>query len=104
MNCKPGDIAIVVKAAAPGYLGRLLEVLYAAPSCPFVLPDGMPHAAPRSSDGWVVRSLCGPIKALCSNGTLCRMALYGVAADSCLRPLRDDPDAIDVEREMTCNI
>ena len=103
MNCKPGDIAIAVKSANPRFLGKLFEVLYATPSGSFILPDGMRHSPARNpAASWVVRSLCGPLPAPCSSGPD-RMAFYGSAPDSCLRPLRDDPDALEVESEGVCN-
>ena len=42
MNCKPGDIAVVIGASR--FAGRLVEVLYAAPQNDFYLPDGCCHS------------------------------------------------------------
>lgn len=90
MNCRPGDIAIVVKECR--WKGRLLEVLYERPPGNYVLPDG--HAArntdPPTMPGWVVR-LLEPIPARLLNGVT-RMALYADVADAYIKPLRGDPD------------
>lgn len=60
MNCKPGDLAIIIsesKDPSNGHMaGRLVEVLYIGPSQGFTLPDGRPHTACSSAE-WVCKSL-----------------------------------------------
>ena len=80
MNCKPGDLALVVIGPESG---KLLEVLYAAPPYIFRLPDGHLNEAGRPED-WVVRVLGSKIKVPRIPG---RFAEYGTARDSYLRPL-----------------
>lgn len=93
MNCKPGDIAHVI---VPGsWLGALVSVLHAAPAADFRLPDGHMH------DGcgpglWVIESLGRDFDAPTSNGG--RKARFGVCADSCLRPIRDQDGEDEILR------
>lgn len=58
MNCKPGDLAIIIgeDAKNPGLVGAIVEVLCPPPAGPFELPDGTPHKAVRRTDAlWVIR-------------------------------------------------
>lgn len=96
MNCKPGDLALVV--ADPygyGLYGRLVEVLYAAPSHRFQLPDGYWHIGNRGSNvRWVVHLLGSPARCpvgLRGSGNA-RWAMYGTMADWGLRPLPGIPE------------
>ena len=41
MNCRPGDLAVILGKGV--FAGRLVEVLYAAPQVEFQLPDGYSH-------------------------------------------------------------
>lgn len=95
MNCQPGDIAIVVKECR--WKGRLLEVLYARPFGNYTLPDGQPARVDSLEPGWVVRML-EPIPARL---TKTRMAIYGDATDSYLKPLRGLPDDVVVDESVT---
>ena len=97
MNCKPGDLAIVV-SSKPHYNGRIVEVLFAPPAQRFTLPDGYPAHGASTEPAWVLKFVGGPVNAPLASGNL-RKAWYGVGADRCLRPLRDDPDAVERERE-----
>jgi len=72
MNCKPGDLAVIVKTAPEGefLLGRVVHVLRL-----------------WSANEWEVvldRPITNPI-----NG---EYGLHGVAPDECLRPIRDPGD------------
>jgi hypothetical protein len=90
MNCRPGDLAIVV-SDKPQYNGRIVEVLHAPPAGEFRLPDG--HLAkqfdPRPS--WVLKFIGGAVTVPLVGGTT-RQTWYGVGADENLRPLRGLPD------------
>ena len=64
MNCKPGDLAVIVNTAAwnQKYLGRFVRIIKAGPTLPF-------------GPTWEVENLPG--------GLYCE--------DSALRPIRDQP-------------
>ena len=96
MNCKPGDLAIVVRDGP--YIGTLVAVLYAAPAHSFSLPDGHGHMA-CEADEWVVELLGRKLRAPCEHGS--RMTRYCSARDSSLRPLRGVPETERVEDEIT---
>ena len=66
MNCKPGDLALIMKAEVSSNQGVLVEVLRA---------DGPAR--------WWVRSLCGP--RLSTDGT---RKVEVVALDASLRPIK----------------
>lgn len=83
MSCKPGDIALVVKAGL--YLGWLVEVLYQAPNCRHTLPNGQIHA-PCPPSEWVVRSLGPAFTAQLNNGRTIKN-YYVSFADQWLRPI-----------------
>ena len=72
MNCKPGDLAVIVKTTPVGsfLLGRVVHVL-----------------PPYGDDEWVVR-LDKPI----INPTTGAIGNEGPAPDKCLRPIRDPGD------------
>ncbi|WP_217589774.1 hypothetical protein [Burkholderia sp. GbtcB21] len=38
MNCKPGDLAIVIASGFPSNIGRIVEVLRPCPSCELIDP------------------------------------------------------------------
>jgi hypothetical protein len=90
MNCKPGDLAIVVRHERGGSAikdchGMILEVLYLAPPEPFNLPDGQ-RSTRGSGTEWVVKA-ARPIPVRMPDGST-RMAQYGKAFDAFLRPIR----------------
>lgn len=93
MNCKPGDLAVIVgfNPLIPEITGRIVEVLSAAPAAgDFRLPDGRTNEA-AGPGFWIVK-FQNPVRArLDSGGT--RLALYGACPDRRLRPLRGDPGA-----------
>lgn len=99
MNCKPGDLAIIVSSKSQ-YNGRIVEVLFAPPAAAFDLPDGYPACADSGTDSWVVKFIGGPAPAPLLNGRI-RQAWYAVGADKCLKPLRGDPDEVTHEEETT---
>lgn len=93
MNCKPGDLAVIVGGSR--YAGMLVHVIEAAPIGSFLLPDG--HAATNdSTNSWVVKSLSGKFWCPGQTGEFLRYADYGFVVDSKLRPIRDQ----DGEDEM----
>lgn len=72
MNCKPGDLAVIVKTAPAGkfLLGKVVHVLTLC-----------------ADSEWEVR-LYKPI----TNPTNGVTGEYGLAPDECLRPIRDPGD------------
>ena len=86
MNCKPGDLAIVVRDNFDiGALGKLVEVLYLAPPDKFQLPNGGWNvgAGDRYGRVWVIRILGSRLRPPKCWWT----TEYGTGADSALRPL-----------------
>ncbi|MDR9839427.1 KOW motif-containing protein [Herbaspirillum huttiense] len=51
MNCKPGDLAIIIAGEFSGLIVKVIEV---APVVRFSLPDGRPHE-PCSIGDWIVK-------------------------------------------------
>jgi hypothetical protein len=97
MNCKPGDMAVIVRSKfTPELIGRIVEVLHIAPSYgSFRLPNGQLHAQlvdkrPR----WVCK-FQNPVNAPTDIGP--KPTVYAPVPDECLRPIRDQPG----EDEMT---
>lgn len=85
MNCKPGDIAISVPPAVS--VGRIMEVLYAAPYQSHKLPNGRWNVA-ATEPSWVVHMLDGPARALLDGFPGCVYEWYGVARDRMIRPIK----------------
>lgn len=83
MNCKPGDLAVVVGSSQ--YSGMICEVLYAAPIGSFFLPDGF-YAIDGEVGYWVVK-FSRKISVQTTNGF--RETYYGHGDDKYLRPIRD---------------
>lgn len=96
MNCKPGDLAVVVRDQRSGSAktaGKIVEVLYAAPGQPFNMPDGFRHAASPAGAWWVVRFMHQLLVPTIRGE---RMSAYAVVPDLVLRPIRDPgEDATD---------
>lgn len=84
----------------PALWGRWVEVLHAAPSGVFTLPDGFPAYGILREACWVCESLGPDFTARLDCG-LTRTTRYGVIADHWLRPIRGDEPAngIATERE-----
>ena len=99
MNCKPGDLAIVIRDARTAKTaGMLVEVLYLAPADQdFRLPDGFRHNPP-GPDEWVVK-LSHPVPAPMGSSGRTRMTQYGCMGDRYLRPLPGVDDLDDVETD-----
>ncbi len=86
MNCKPGDIAIVVRGS---HAGALMEVMYWIGH--FQALDGA-----TCEDGWMLRSLCS-LRFDFVDGPKNR----GVGRDASLRPLRGDLEDEKREEQIT---
>ena len=88
MNCKPGDLAVIVgySPKTPWLTGRIVEVIELAPvGVSFKLPDGKSHQ-PCPAGEWVIR-FQNPVDLSEIRGRT--NALYAACHDSKLRPLRD---------------
>lgn len=98
MNCKPGDLAMIIRSP---YAGMMVEVLYLAPTVPHVLPDGYPHVACKPAE-WVVKSLGSPF-VLRTDASTRRIAMYACCFDSALRPLpgKLEDEQVEDQRELT---
>jgi len=98
MNCKQGDLAVIVcdpRSGSAKTAGKIVEVLHAVPGRPFNMPDGHRHEARKTGAWWVVRFM-HEIPAPTNNGE--RMTVYAAAPDQVLRPIRDPGD--DATDEM----
>jgi hypothetical protein len=91
LNCKPGDLAVCIRDVIQPWpespLGRLCDVLYAAPVGSFTLPDGYRSQGAGHKPYWVVKwqnTLLYP-----TMGEP-RRTQYGLCPDSVLRPIRDN--------------
>lgn len=100
MNCKPGDIAIIIQ---PPLAGRMVEVLYRAPNQSFRLPDGYLHSTPSTLNQWVIKSLAAPFEARIGGGPGIRKTEYAACDDRYLRPLpgKLEDDEVEDARELT---
>lgn len=104
MNCKPGDLAIVVRAqAAPEMLGRIVTVVRAPVYRELFKTDrGHIRWAGNCSGAWVVSSNY-PMPWKCENGPH-HLAMERVFVDDCLRPINpgdlvEDEDQINNLKE-----
>lgn len=98
MNCKQGDLAVVI---VPGrWHGVLVSVLHAAPvGEDFRLPDGFLQS-PCEPGMWVVEVLGSPVEVKVNGPLGHRLTRFGATSDSNLRPIRDPGDGA---RDETLN-
>lgn len=94
MNCKPGDLAIIVGVASK--CGFIVEVMRAAPLSRFKLPDGRPHVACFVSD-WIIK-FQRPVQCPTMRGMV--LSEWAVVADSKLRPLNGLPVTDEVTEDL----
>ncbi|MCA7948380.1 hypothetical protein [Burkholderia vietnamiensis] len=96
MNCKIGDMAIIIRGKAT--CGRIVEVVDVCPrNVYFKLPDGFWHSAVNYE--WIVR-FQNPIEAPTDAGCN-RTTVYAPIPDRFLRPITGLPITDDVEDEVT---
>jgi len=91
LNCKPGDLAVIVKASQ--WQGWIVEVVSAVPGGSFVAPDGTPFTDRYGGD-WLIKAPrpfgYRPFTKTC----------FAISPDSALRPIRpgdltqEDVDAL----------
>jgi hypothetical protein len=91
MNCKPGDMAVIVRSKfAPQLIGRIVEVLHSAPNNrPFRLPNGQSHEPLSGSRFYWVCKFQNQIEA--PTDAVYIKTIYAPVPDECLRPIRDQP-------------
>lgn len=103
MNCKPGDLAVVVRSTL-GNLGKIVRVI--GPSFGNDAPLGSKIVDPASGRLWSrdtldfiwdVESSGSPLVSICSDGSLIG-DLRRLFPDSALRPLRDNEDEDEMLR------
>jgi len=87
MNCKQGDIAVLINGKQAG---AMMDVLYLEPQGRYIMPDGavassLNHEFPT----WVCKSLGSPLRLVCG-----RVSMYSSCHDSRLRPIRGEPEKI----------
>lgn len=100
MNCKPGDLAIIIRQP---YAGLMVEVLYAAPTESYEMPDGQWHVGSRP-ETWVVKSLGSAFvtRRLIEGVPVGPgVSQYGACIDSALRPLPGKLEDEEIEDELT---
>ncbi len=96
MNCKPGDLAIVIRESKRAkIIGKIVEVLYLAPTHKFKLPDGYLNEA-CSGQAWVCK-LAHEIRVDEYLSGAHRVTKYVIIPDWALRPIRpgDLDESID---------
>lgn len=101
LNCKAGDLAVIVgdHKTHPGTAGMLCHILSASPVGPFRLPDG--HLAEAEwFPSWVIE-LSHPILMKWNDGVV-RPVTYATCPDAKLRPIRDTPG--DDETLSWCDV
>lgn len=88
MNCKQGDMAVVIKGANAGLI---VDVLLLAPvGVGFVLPNGV-RARALDGPGWIICSNGSPFKGKARNGVR-SLSQYAAMHDTSLRPVSGIPD------------
>jgi hypothetical protein len=108
MNCKPGDLAIVVGAGSPistpGLKGRVVEIVRAAiKNEMFPTVDGIPFRTTTTRFCWVVRSP-RPLPWISINGPhegRVHMVHERPIADSAMRPISGVPVNDEATEEIT---
>ncbi|HDR9497077.1 TPA: hypothetical protein QDC06_000264 [Burkholderia cepacia] len=94
MNCKPGDLAIIVNGRFPEEIGRIVEVLrLAAPGIDFH-PDAL-------SPAWIVKSDRPLPIFLHKANEIHSWANENPVADARLRPVTGLPITDDIKDEVT---
>lgn len=92
MNCKPGDLAVIVRSPfRKDLIGLFVDVLCPAPnSVEFRLPDGKRHAPIAQGQHYWVCRFQRPVAAPHLTFGVVK-TLYAPVPDMCLRPIRDQP-------------
>lgn len=93
MNCKPGDLAVIIQGPNAG---SFVDVIRRAPVHDFFLPS-MAYAA-GAFDAWIIKALA-PISVPTVRGDWRRVD-FAVAEDYILRPIRGASPVVVTEQEI----
>ena len=107
MNCKPNEMAFIVKSVRPEFLGKVVTTLYLAPKGVFFdLPDGWGHVVINTTAPAWVCEFPHDIAAPLVSGRSSRLTRFACVADKCLKPLRGDevPEATEAISPLEKNI
>lgn len=98
MNCKPNEMAFIVKSVLPEFLGKVVTTRYLAPKgVDFTLPDGWGHAVINGpSPDWVCEFPSAVAAPLVGGGSP-RLTRFACVPDKCLKPLRGDEEPVATE-------
>lgn len=95
MNCKPGDLAIVVSSLIPSNVGKIVHVVG-------VYTIGLTPVVSLDSDAviWLCETVGSPLRWKSALGIEHFRSTEGPIPDRCLRPLRssDDNGELNTER------
>jgi hypothetical protein len=91
MNCKQGDLAVMV--GGKSNRGKLVEVLKSAPLGEFSLPCGQRVLGGGEIGDWVIRSLAGATLHIRNEFNVVMLCEFAAQNDRYLRPIRDNPGA-----------
>lgn len=93
MNCKPNEMAFIVKSVLPEFLGKVVTTHYLAPKgVAFNLPDGYGHSVINHPSPQWVCEFSTAIVAPLSSGRSSRLTRFACVPDPCLKPLRGDEE------------
>lgn len=93
MNCKPNEMAFIVKSVLPEFLGKVVTTHYLAPKgVLFNLPDGWAHDVINHPSAHWVCEFPSNIAAPLSGGGSPRPTRFACVSDKCLKPIRGDEE------------
>lgn len=93
MNCKPNELAFIVRGMRPEFLGKIVTTHYLAPKGVFFnLPDGWGHGAINVTTPEWVCEFPSDIAAPLVGGGSPRLTRFACVPDKCLKPIRGDEE------------
>lgn len=99
MNCRPGDLAIIISAKDSRNLGRVVDVIQLAPPQSFLFPCAKHRCCPRPPEAmgaeWLVKVRNGAL-----DSSSCE---YAVIEDRKLMPIRPDGETMNQSTEVKAN-
>ena len=101
MNCKPGDMAVIVRGPVREVLGRMVTVMHAAPRGVFRLPDEFPHSPLdfKAFPDWWVCEFQTPMRVPVAPVGDSRTTVFLPVPDAVLLPIRDPGDDADIDTD-----
>lgn len=99
LNCRPGDLAVTVRATNPANLGNLVVVVALTSPAP---GRALLHDEPGAI--WLVEVAVGALHYSLNGAEWTQ--LVGFVPDRCLRPLRDDDagEETNIKEVSACSI